>query len=247
MERPYRGSMGVSTVRSYVYSTLMSNRLIEIYVGTREVPYLVSQVALCSASEYFVKAIKNEHLGTGNIGVLKFPEDKEDEWKVLLFWIINRELPTIDHFPGFEHRANKPSSGSQAMQQILYQCWILADKYFMPRLQNAVMKKLLYKLDEEAQCMTAADNALRSHTTGSIIGRLACEGVVELVYGGAAAYKPDDLDVLDGIPGAIASIANTLERFNKKAIVIGEAKGKTRQWRRRNSPTEIWREFMVPE
>lgn len=225
----------------------MTDRLIKIYAGTSEVPYLVSQAALCNASEYFVKAIKNEHMGKDNIGVLRFPEDDGDAWQVILFWVVKERLPSIDQFPGSSEAPLDRQSGGEDVQMNLYQSWILADKYLMPKLQNAIMRKLLSNLEVNYQGKDSAERALQGHTPSSIIGRLASEGLVERLYGGHNGENPEFLNSLDGVPGAVLSIATALENFCRTSVTPDDCEEFRKSWPNREEPSEVWKEFMVPE
>ena len=90
---------------------------------------------MTSISEYFVKAIKNEHLGSGTAGTMKFAEDDPGAWKMLLYWKIKGSLPLLQDVPSY------------GGQQLLYtRAWILGDKYDIGEFQDLVMLELLQRL-----------------------------------------------------------------------------------------------------
>lgn len=222
----------------------MTDRLIHVYIGTREILYLVSQVVLGTSSEYFVKAIKNERMGKNNVGVLRFPEDDEDAWELVLFWMIERKLPSAANTPCYED--------ARVFQGRLFNTWILADKYMMPRLQNATMTLLFNVLGGAHQCRCVALKALRDQNTSSVL-RLACEGLVELAYRGDpmdGGGNPEDLSVLDGVPASVVAIAKAVEAFIKTSRATGEFRENGmpfRHWPDHVPGSELWNEFMVPE
>ncbi|KAK4980139.1 hypothetical protein LTR42_000446 [Elasticomyces elasticus] len=84
--------------------------------------FFVQQRLLESTSDYFVKALQNQQLGEKTApGVLQFSEDKDGEWKLLLFWMYKHELPEEvyhqDLFPAVR-------------------AWALGDRLWIPEFQN---------------------------------------------------------------------------------------------------------------
>lgn len=78
------------------------------------------------------------------------------------------------------------------------------------------------------------------------------------MYGGSKEEKSEGLNVLDGIPGAVASIANAVVKFyrdTKRTTPVADGKHTTRagdgkrirQWPIREGFTELWKQYMVPE
>lgn len=178
-------------------------------------------------------------MGKNNVGVLRFPADGSRGWKILLFWIIQKTLPSKEEFPGYV-------DGPEYIEDILVESWILADKYLMPKLQNAIMKMLLEELDWATICFDVAVKAIREHTTSSVLGRLMCESLVESTYGGASPLtKPEALSELDGVAGAIVSLGAALQSFNEQSLSSIKVEG-VKVWPSRMR-SDIWKESMVDE
>ncbi|KAK5730784.1 hypothetical protein LTR15_000722 [Elasticomyces elasticus] len=84
--------------------------------------FFVQQRLLESTSDYFVKALQNQQLGEKTApGVLQFPEDKDGEWKLLLFWMYKHELPEEVY-----HQDSFPA----------VRAWALGDRLCIPEFQN---------------------------------------------------------------------------------------------------------------
>ncbi|KAK3113459.1 hypothetical protein LTR53_009232 [Teratosphaeriaceae sp. CCFEE 6253] len=109
--------------------SLQSSRDIKIVVGS-EAPktFFVQQRLLESTSKYFVKALKNQHLGEkAEPGVLNFPEDEIASWELLLFWV----------YKGTYY--NRPiTSASQESMTLAVDAWALGDRLCIPDFQNQV-------------------------------------------------------------------------------------------------------------
>lgn len=181
----------------------MSDRLIKIYVGESEEPgsdkpFLIPQSTLYDASEYFVKAIKNEHLGFGESGVLRFPTDDREIWKIMLYWVVKRELSSvIDRF--------HPTEDTELL---IVRLWIARDQYAMADFQDLVMLELLYAVEERG-VMTGLDVLLAAFCgtlSKSPLRRLAAEQLVSSMYA-HNTVKQDELEAFDGIPGALRDFA----------------------------------------
>lgn len=56
-------SFQVVSISANDFRQILSQRFIKIFVGSSTEPYLIQQAVLEHTSEYFVRAIKNEHLG----------------------------------------------------------------------------------------------------------------------------------------------------------------------------------------
>lgn len=110
---------------------LKSDRLIKIFIGDENEPFLVQERLLTNASEYFAKALKHEQSLGSEPGILRFPEDGPvlQPWGVMLFWLVHKRLP-------FDPLKTKHLV-------LCVNAWILGDKYLMPRFQNDIMTKFM--------------------------------------------------------------------------------------------------------
>lgn len=201
---------------------------------------------LCARSEYFVKAIENaEKMGPDGPDVLRFPEDDKEAWQLILSWMMGgvvlprgKTLRAADHTVEF--------------QGLLCRTWILADKYFMPALQNATMTILLSHLKNDVYGLRAdvAVNALRDHNASSALGLLACGALVQHAFGpGRDGGEPKDLKAIEGVPGAVFSIANAVHSFNKKSVEVLGRNGLPcgRKWPEIVPKSRFWEQCMVRE
>ncbi|KAK3714978.1 hypothetical protein LTR37_007468 [Vermiconidia calcicola] len=81
-----------------LYESLKSDQPIKLFIADDPDPVLVPEWALTSISSKFTTAIRHckypmsTTYFNGEFGVLRFPRDNLDAWKVLLFWITNRTL-----------------------------------------------------------------------------------------------------------------------------------------------------------
>lgn len=83
-----------------------------------------------SASDFFVAALKYEgSFGTGESGTLRFPEDNEIAWEILLYWMFNGHISNdlLDDIDLHD----------------LVRCWGMAEKYLMTRFQDEIMCNIL--------------------------------------------------------------------------------------------------------
>lgn len=169
-------------------------------------PYSVQESTLANASEVFAKALQQQSSPGGNeAGTLGFPDDGDflEAWQQLLFWIINKRLP--------QDAAQADDTRPTANDVVLWvSTWVLGDKYGIPRLQNAVMIKLLKYLcggnflpvdKEQINIM------LRISPDNTTLRRLLAEEVVILVeHGHLSVSDPNDLAPSDGTAGLSASL-----------------------------------------
>ena len=153
---------------------LQSDRIIHIFVGTGDDAerFSIQQVLLESISEYFVNAMKNEHLGNeSESGVLRFPEDNLEAWQVLLCWVVGRRFP------------RKAMAGEQ---ELAVSCWVLGDKYGIVEFQDEAMLSLLKTIDTfQAERETIA-MAFRGTPPGSKLRLLMTE---EMLYNLSATER----------------------------------------------------------
>ncbi|KAK4617566.1 hypothetical protein CLAFUW4_11838 [Fulvia fulva] len=188
---------------------LKAQRLIKIFVGDQTEPYEVQQSVLENACEYFVKAIKNEHLGVGNIGTLRFQNDSKDAWQLLLYFIVRGRLP--------EDLDLRDDSG----QMLLISCWVLGDRYFLPDFQDLVMVKVLNILAFDVPDWETIRFALDNTCSGSKLRRAFADTAISYVYSDSStvddvhADDAAELEDLMGVSGAVVEILAARDRLEK--------------------------------
>lgn len=109
-----------------------SQRLVKIYVGDSIHPIQIQQSVLENTSDYFAAAFRSDRFTEARTGIMKFPEDHVEVWKVLVNWILRHEVP-------------KALLRSNMLLAI--RCWITGHKYDMKEFQDAVMLCMLYELE----------------------------------------------------------------------------------------------------
>lgn len=167
------------------FRSLEADRIISIYFSDKTKPVRLQQCLLESVSEYFVKALRNEHLGsTGEAGILRFPEDRVDTWNVFLYWLLKREMP---------------KDVLKVNDLLAVRCWVLGDKYDIPVFQNLAMVALIRKYDNESPSLEVIKEAVSNTRQGSVLRRIMAEEcVVRLQRLEPDALSPNDMDQLDG-------------------------------------------------
>lgn len=210
---------------------LRNDRLVQIYVGQDASsnnaitqPYLVQETLLHGLSEYFVAATKHEHLGSGGAGVLRFPEDDKDAWELLLYWLFTKQIP---------HKV-RGQAEETVSSLCLVNCWILADRYIIPKLQNAIMIEMIFRRETTNLPEEAARQALSAAPADSHLRRLAMEDLMAQV-GGRALSVTGLERVLDGIPGTTGLLMST----SKWRVPIHEC-----PWRLFHD-SSAWMKYMV--
>lgn len=197
------------------FRQMLSQRLIKVFVASATEPYLIQQAVLEQTSEYFAKAIKNEHLGaTKNIGILRFPCDDHEVWKLLLFWMFKGEMPVAI----YKDIDRSNAEALQRMYALMIQCWSAGDRYLMPDFQDVAMLNLLHLLETSRFTCIAAHTlswpnikmAFDTSAPGSKMRLLAARNAVNIIYKGEELKVDLDeqrkLECLEGIPGALSDL-----------------------------------------
>jgi hypothetical protein len=72
---------------------------------------------------------------------LRFPEDNETAWKLLLHWM----KPAADHIPtpASSLRARPEEKARSGFQDMYINCCALGDKYDIPPFQDLIMLELI--------------------------------------------------------------------------------------------------------
>ncbi|KAK5702597.1 hypothetical protein LTR97_003542 [Elasticomyces elasticus] len=180
-------------------SSLQTTTDIKIIVGEKTPQtFFVQQQLLENTSDYFVKALRNQHLSERpEPGVLRFPEDRVGEWKLLLFWMYKHELPAEvyhhDLFPAVR-------------------AWALGDRLCIPEFQNHVstvtqdvyrtrrdfvqiMLVLIWSFRDENPGFALIKVAVQSSLAHSPMRKLMAE---EIVADESNPPSKEELEELDG-------------------------------------------------
>ncbi|KAI5363322.1 Putative SKP1/BTB/POZ domain superfamily protein [Septoria linicola] len=107
-----------------LFLSLKKGRLITVFIGSEPEPIYMQQSLLCGAADYFTNLLTNDTFEEAKTGVVRFPEDDLGAWKILLAWILKREVPQV--------------GGCQPLVN-LCKAWYLGDKYIMRSFQDQVM------------------------------------------------------------------------------------------------------------
>lgn len=135
--------------------------------------------------------------------MLRFPEDGGmlSAWGLMLYWIFNKSLPL--------------QFDDDCYYIILFvECWTLADKYLLPKLQNALMMELISEFD----CMslradpTEVNRLLRISPVDTPLRRLLSEETIYLIYG-PKRIQSSDLIASDGVTGLSGSLLEALHAY----------------------------------
>ncbi|KAK3115576.1 hypothetical protein LTR53_004936 [Teratosphaeriaceae sp. CCFEE 6253] len=187
-----------------------TQRFIKIHVGrdADEQVYHVPEAALELASDYFLKALKHESSMGGEKGLLRFPADNADAWKVLLYWILKGALPE-------DWNAVKKSDEQQELHMV--RCWAMGEKYLLPDFQDVIMLELLKYLDSRANpkaqylTLAAAKEGFATTPAGRPLRRLIALDLAECLREGHLEY--DMLCMFDGIGGAMSEVVQAVAEY----------------------------------
>ncbi|KAK4494579.1 hypothetical protein PRZ48_013935 [Zasmidium cellare] len=191
---------------------LKAPRFIKIFVGDQTEPYEIPESMLVNASDYFARAIKHENsMGGSEPGVLRFKEDGEllEGWKVLLYWIVHRDLPRQYQEIVF---TEKPKSLE------MVQTWVLGDRYLLPELQDSVVVELLANSLNEwfAEDHVELYSMLQISPVGSKLRRLlAEEAILWPTSGSKARTWVQYLEEQNGVFGLAGSLLAAHEAFTQ--------------------------------
>lgn len=106
--------------------------MIKLYIGSHTKPILLQEAVVANLSKVFASALRREDAFGGEQGVLKFPEDREDAWRMLVSWKIKGFLPKA-----------YPPTTIEGMTMLLIHCWAMGDKYDIKEFQNEAMMRLI--------------------------------------------------------------------------------------------------------
>ncbi|KAK4895439.1 hypothetical protein LTR27_006503 [Elasticomyces elasticus] len=200
---------------------LQSDTLMKLVIGEGEksATFYVSKTTLQHTSACFRAAIRNAHLGGGDFDTIPFPEDNLEAWKVLLHWLITRELPAAAELLLVDHEAEDKSTVNFSDHTLCIRCWALGDKFAMPAFQDAVMLRLLESLDSEALTVAEALVGFENTPPGSKLREVMAEELaVELQN---LNIGPEDMDEFDGIAGFSSLLVEKVRRLARLNNVGG--------------------------
>ncbi|KAK5709575.1 hypothetical protein LTR17_019659 [Elasticomyces elasticus] len=161
--------------------SLQTTRDIKIVID-KETPqtFFVQQQLLESTSDYFVKALRNQHLGEKpEPGVLRFPEDRVSAWKLLLFWMYKHELPAEVY-----HHDLIPA----------VRAWALGDRLCIPEFQNHIMLVLIWSFRNKVARLGLIKMAVQCSPADSTMRKLMAE---EIVADECNPHSKEELEELD--------------------------------------------------
>lgn len=187
--------------------TIQSDRLIKIYIADVSEPYLVQEAVLTNIWKWFAKAIKNRaNLGT-EAGVLRFPDDHQGAWEILLYWIIKGQFLC----EGEDER-------SHIIQ--LVRCWVLGDKYCLADFQDLAMADLLQILNSNSEAFPfyAVELAFSNTPDKSPLRTLIARWVVHEVVTGVRTAE--DMEMLDGVAGFLAEMVKAYKFKDKEGLKV---------------------------
>ncbi|KAK5702632.1 hypothetical protein LTR97_003578 [Elasticomyces elasticus] len=166
-----------------VLKTLRANGLVKIVVGENDgeeatVPeiFFIQRALLETASEYFKKVIKDTQTEDTEQVTLNFPEDDVDAWKMMLFWLVKGDVPSLQEYAEvFEEWM------AYDRQLPLVRCWVLGEKFQLPGFQNGIMAMLQETLSGGRNGnylnLQALQKAFRETNAGSELRLFAAEDI----------------------------------------------------------------------
>lgn len=209
--------------------------MIKIIVGEGEEQqsFNIQERVFTRTSEVFAAHIRNEHLGASPKGELRFPDDPVDVWQLLIYWMVEGQLPP-------ECNDEKESAEPQL---VLIRGWILGDKYDIPQFQNEVMLALLWVL-ENATTMSPESAAVAA--AGSLplskLHKLVCHQIVRVVY----VKKERDVEEFEratAVIGLAAELVSKLDMFHTD--FVSGADFVSGYLERGGFSRDLWRKYMI--
>ena len=185
---------------------------------------------LRTRSKVFEAAIKNESWGDGEPGVLRFPEDDPQAWKIIVYYMIHLQVPSED-FVGEEER------DWLGLVNVLDLCWILGDKYDMPQFQDLIMLERLRAITCGSLLPGMVLRAFEKTPPGSKLRLQAARNAVSGIYH-QGNYTLDDFDGLRAFPDAMTEMMNALQRYYEE----GE---QSEDWEEDVSSGNSWKDYMI--
>ncbi|KAK3619868.1 hypothetical protein LTR56_023762 [Elasticomyces elasticus] len=200
-----------------VLGTLEDDALIKIVVGEDEglgvgiEIFHIRQSLLEAASHRFTHAIKEERQDGESQVTLTIPDDDVFPWKMLLHWLVKRELPSDELYAEDFAYLNPDDSHLP-----LIRCWILGERFDLTVFQNLIMEMI------KAALSGACDGRYLSHASlqeafqctepGSGVRLLAVEDIAyQLEYSSGVKVGMLDKD-FGGVTGFIGELMEAVLR-----------------------------------
>ncbi|KAK5741936.1 hypothetical protein LTR17_003684 [Elasticomyces elasticus] len=200
-----------------VPGTLEDDALIKIVVGEDEgsgvgiETFHIRQSLLEAASHRFTDAIKEERQDGVSQITLTIPDDDVFPWKMLLHWLVNRELPS-DELYAEEFAYLNPEDSHLP----LIRCWILGERFDLTIFQNLIMEMIKAALSGDCDGLYLSQASLQEafqHTEpGSGVRLLAAEDIAyQLEYKDGVEVRTLDKDFV-GVEGFIGELLEAVQR-----------------------------------
>lgn len=184
---------------------------------------MVQQKLLESVSPYFTRCLKADTFKEGEQGRLYCPDDNVGAWRVLLYWIMHRK---------------QPDDLLVKSDLVAVRCWVLGDKYDIPRFQDEAMFALLAIYSERRPRKGTIGEAVVSSAPSSKLRKLMAEEVVFMLFTKLGSTISPTFDGI-GFLGELMEMC--------ACWAFKEAALSNRPKRRAKQNAKIWKEFMVCE
>lgn len=108
--------------------------------------FTVQSALLCSASDYFVKALEGP-FKEANERTLSLPGCDAKIFSIFLYWMCNRELPNLN---GPSEKDDRFFDSMFRWQKLLIRLWVFGDAYLIPALCQDSIDYILRILHQDA-------------------------------------------------------------------------------------------------
>ena len=202
--------------------------MIKLFIGQQTTPYLVQETLLTDIATYFANAMKWDDRSSEPSGILRFPDDDEDAWKVLLHWIIKGKLPT--------------TRSGQATQMLWVHCWILGDKYNIAAFQDDVMVELVFELAHQKTSLEIVKTAFEGTIEDCKLRKLMAEETVDLIRT-TKDWCHKKLELLDGVSGFTPALLKAMDEHD--LLLDGAGDTTTLRARMTSGGISQWKAYTV--
>ena len=143
-----------------IASDFQADELIDIVIkaDSSTKTFKVQKALLCSASEYFVKAL-NGNFSEASDRRLRLPGASEDGVQTLIYWLAKRTLPDFLAEIRSAPRVEARHAAVIESHRILAEAWMLADQVMMSDMRSDVMKKILAIMEHHGTPFEAVSHA----------------------------------------------------------------------------------------
>lgn len=193
---------------------MKSDRLIKIFIADEAEPVHLSEKLLLRTSSWFETALQSKW--ETELGVLRFPDDSLDSWKLFIFWMNYKRIPKSLDILGI----------NDCEISHLVRCWILGDKYLVPLFQDAVMIELFqclhaqsshyprqYSLNSGTEVhLDFIQEGFEGCAPGSELRKLLAEYLI-WDFKTTHMVTPTSFDMFDGICGVTGEVLKALELY----------------------------------